>query len=124
MKSKGGLIRNIILGVIGLLVSVLVSGKMVNQARSWINILGIQFQPSEFVKPAFAVICGWLLAKGRLIQHTYGRLIAFILTGIVCFLLSEQTDSGYPPKKLITSQVGSASSLNIFFFASSSNNFP
>ena len=42
----------IVLGVIGLLIAVLVSGKMVNQARSWITIFGQQFQPSEFAKVA------------------------------------------------------------------------
>ena len=39
---------------IGLLLSVLVAGQSVNGARRWINIAGIQFQPSEIAK--FAMI--------------------------------------------------------------------
>ena len=41
-------------GSIGLLLSVLVIGQEVNGARRWINIAGIQFQPSEVAK--FAMI--------------------------------------------------------------------
>ena len=79
-------------GILGMMLVFV--GPEVKGARRWISLFGISIQPSEFVKPAFAVVCGWLLAKGRLIQHTYGRLIAFILTGIICFLLWLQPDFG------------------------------
>ncbi|AKH42386.1 cell division protein FtsW [Altererythrobacter atlanticus] len=36
-------------------------GTEVNGARRWINI-GMSFQPSEFLKPAFAVLCAWILS--------------------------------------------------------------
>jgi len=36
-------------------------GSEVNGARRWIN-LGMSFQPSEFLKPAFAVLCAWILS--------------------------------------------------------------
>ena len=79
-------------GLIGMLLVFV--GPEVKGARRWISLFGISIQPSEFVKPAFAVVCGWLLAKGRLIQHTFGRLIAFCLTGVICFLLWMQPDFG------------------------------
>ena len=41
---------------IGLLLSVLVVGQSVNGARRWINIAGIQFQPSEIAKFAMIVL--------------------------------------------------------------------
>ena len=36
-------------------------GTEVNGARRWIEF-GIRFQPSEFLKPAFAVSCAWILS--------------------------------------------------------------
>ncbi|MXO66457.1 cell division protein FtsW [Altererythrobacter endophyticus] len=36
-------------------------GVEVNGARRWIN-LGVRFQPSEFLKPAFAVTMAWILS--------------------------------------------------------------
>lgn len=38
-----------------------VVGTEVNGARRWLD-LGIRFQPSEFLKPAFAVMVAWILA--------------------------------------------------------------
>ena len=54
-KAYGYISWLITLVLIGLLVVVLFYGKLVNQARSWLNIMGIQFQPSEFVKIASIV---------------------------------------------------------------------
>lgn len=36
-------------------------GETVNGARRWINV-GISLQPSEFLKPGFAIICAWVLS--------------------------------------------------------------
>src|SRR5690606_32286539 len=36
-------------------------GTEVNGARRWLDF-GIRFQPSEFLKPAFAVGCAWILS--------------------------------------------------------------
>jgi cell division protein FtsW len=38
-----------------------VIGAEVNGARRWLDF-GIRFQPSEFLKPAFAVACAWILS--------------------------------------------------------------
>ena len=83
----------IILGLIALLVAVLVSGKMVNQARSWINILGIQFQPSEFVKVASIVWVSSICAnKSKPTLKTY--LFMFAILALIAGLILVQPDLG------------------------------
>ncbi len=83
----------IILGLIAVLIMVLVSGKMVNQARSWINIFGIQFQPSEFVKVAAIVwvasICG---NKSKPAIKTY--IVMFGILALIAGLIMIQPDLG------------------------------
>jgi cell division protein FtsW len=53
----------ILLGAAMLLFLLLVPfvGAEVNGARRWIN-LGIRFQPSEFLKPAYAILMAWILS--------------------------------------------------------------
>nr|WP_233995734.1 putative peptidoglycan glycosyltransferase FtsW [Erythrobacter sp. SD-21] len=48
-------------GMLGLLFFVPFVGVEINGARRWIN-LGMQFQPSEFLKPAFAIVLAWILS--------------------------------------------------------------
>lgn len=82
-----------IIGIIGLLIAVLVSGKMVNQARSWISILGIQFQPSEFAKVACIL---WMTSlcttKSKPTLKTY--LLMFAIIGLIAVLIMLQPDLG------------------------------
>jgi cell division protein FtsW len=53
----------IVVGVLmlALLFVVPVIGEEKNGARRWIN-LGMSLQPSEFLKPGFAIICAWILS--------------------------------------------------------------
>ncbi len=44
------------------LFAVLVAGTTINGAQRWIGPGIIRFQPSEFLKPCYAVFCAWLLA--------------------------------------------------------------
>ena len=46
-----------------LVVATLFIGAEVKGARRWIVLLGINIQPSEFVKPAFVVLISWLFAE-------------------------------------------------------------
>ncbi|MBT8426741.1 MAG: putative lipid II flippase FtsW [Erythrobacter sp.] len=48
-------------GMIGLMFLVPFIGVEINGARRWIN-LGMQFQPSEFLKPACAITIAWILS--------------------------------------------------------------
>lgn len=47
--------------MLALLFVVPVIGEEKNGARRWIN-LGMSLQPSEFLKPGFAIICAWILS--------------------------------------------------------------
>ena len=83
----------IVLGVIGLLIAVLVSGKMVNQARSWITIFGQQFQPSEFAKVVCIVwVASICTAKNKPGLKTY--LFMFAILGLIAVLIMLQPDLG------------------------------
>ena len=41
----------------------LVYGAEVKGARRWLVILGVNIQPSEFLKPAFVILIAWLFGK-------------------------------------------------------------
>ena len=47
--------------MLALLFVVPIIGEEKNGARRWIN-LGMSLQPSEFLKPGFAIICAWILS--------------------------------------------------------------
>ena len=82
-----------VLGVIGLLIAVLVSGKMVNQARSWISIFGQQFQPSEFAKVVCIIwVTSICTAKNKPTLKTY--LLMFAILGLIAVLIMLQPDLG------------------------------
>jgi cell division protein FtsW len=59
-----------------LLAVTLVAGSEIKGARRWINLPGFSLQPSEFVKPSFAVICAWLLSLQRRQTGVPGDFIA------------------------------------------------
>ena len=46
-----------------LVIATLFIGAEVKGARRWIVLLGINIQPSEFLKPAFVVLISWLFAE-------------------------------------------------------------
>ena len=92
-KTYGYISWLVILVVIALLIAVLVSGKMVNQARSWINILGIQFQPSEFAKVACIVwVTSICTTKNKPSLKSY--LFMFSILGLIAVLIMLQPDLG------------------------------
>lgn len=76
------------------MIAVLIFGTHFQGANRWINVAGISVQPSEFTKPAFAVVIGWLLARGKLIHKSYGGRLAWVAYIIVCILLYKQPDFG------------------------------
>ena len=68
-------------------------GHEVNGARRWIN-LGFSFQPSEFLKPAFAIGVAWVLSWRVRDPNLPVIPIATGLMGLVAALLMIQPDFG------------------------------
>lgn len=77
-----------------LMVAVLYIGVEVKGARRWVSFAGLSIQPSEFLKPAFVVICAWLFAEHARQPDIPGNLFAMILLGVVLSLLIAQPDLG------------------------------
>ena len=65
-------------------------------ARSWINIFGQSFQPSELVKVSFLIyLATWLEAKkGDLNSLTDGVLPFIVILGVISLLMIMQPDLG------------------------------
>ena len=76
------------------LLATLFIGSEVKGSRRWIQFAGFTMQPSEFVKPAFVVICAWLFAENSRRSDIPGNLFSIILFAIVGALLIAQPDFG------------------------------
>lgn len=77
-------------------------GTEVKGAKRWMSAFGQTIQPSEFVKPAFAVCGGWLFAESMKQQGMPARSLAtFIMLVIVAGLLL-QPDIGQSALVLAT----------------------
>lgn len=81
-----------LLGII-LLVLTPILGVEIKGAKRWLSLAGLSIQPSEFVKPAFAVMAAWMFSASRT-DHIPGNTISIILYGIVVGLLLLQPDLG------------------------------
>jgi cell division protein FtsW len=87
---------------LGMMVLALFFGVEVKGARRWVNFGSLSIQPSEFMKPAFVVVCAWLFAEHARQPEIPGNLFAIILFGIVGALLVAQPDIG---QTILTSAV-------------------
>ncbi|WP_119168583.1 FtsW/RodA/SpoVE family cell cycle protein [Algihabitans albus] len=83
-----------LLGTLMLLVATLAIGPEIKGAQRWINLVGFSLQPSEFLKPFFAVTCAWLFALGKSQQNFPGTALAMALFGLFATLLLAQPDLG------------------------------
>jgi len=77
-----------------LMVAVLYIGVEVKGARRWVSLAGLSIQPSEFLKPAFVIICAWLFAEHKRQPDIPGNLFALLLLVLVISLLVAQPDLG------------------------------
>lgn len=87
------------LAVVGFLVNLLMLvavkffGYEVKGATRWISIGGFSYQPSEFIKPFFAVVAGWILSLKYQIDFPSFKICSLLYL-IVAFLLIIQPDFG------------------------------
>ena len=70
-----------------------VIGTSVNGAKRWLN-LGISLQPSEFLKPAFAIILAWILSWRLRDPRLPVMTITTVIMVLVAVLLMAQPDFG------------------------------
>lgn len=81
-------------GSLFLMVAALYFGVEIKGSRRWIHLLGVSIQPSEYMKPAFVVICAWLFSEQSRGTDIPGNLFAMILLVVVLALLIAQPDLG------------------------------
>ncbi|MXO69149.1 cell division protein FtsW [Altererythrobacter marinus] len=80
-------------GMFAMLVLVPIAGYEVNGARRWID-LGVSFQPSEFLKPAFVITLAWIIAWRARDPNIPVVAIATAIMGAVGVLLMMQPNLG------------------------------
>ena len=98
--SPRGVRRLALLGCAGAILltfATLVIGQEIKGARRWLNLplLG-SLQPSEFLKPCFAVVVAWMIAEAKNAERRawVGWGLALGLYGLVAVLLQRQPDIG------------------------------
>jgi cell division protein FtsW len=69
-------------------------GAEIKGARRWLVILGVNIQPSEFMKPAFVVLIAWLFGETAKRPEMPANSIALVLLIAVVALLVMQPDFG------------------------------
>ena len=97
MLSPRNVRRLALLGCVtalGLTAMTLVVGMEIKGARRWIPLPGMSIQPSEFLKPCFAVVAAWLITEGRRNRRFPGTLIACAIYALIAALLLTQPDIG------------------------------
>lgn len=97
MLSPRGVRRMALLmfaGGIAAMVLVLFFGTETKGATRWLSIGGFSLQPSEFIKPSFAVVAAWMFSAQKLDEDVPGYAIAIGLFVLVVGLLLLQPDFG------------------------------
>ncbi|MDR2158083.1 MAG: putative lipid II flippase FtsW [Holosporaceae bacterium] len=74
--------------------STLVMGMEIKGARRWISIFGFSMQPSEFVRPALAVITAWMFSEQQKYSEFRGNFLSILFLLSFLSLLILQPDIG------------------------------
>ena len=77
-------------------------GTEVKGARRWVSLAGNTIQPSEFVKPAYAVLAAWLFSEAMQQKGMLARTIATAMLFVVVAGLLLQPDIGQTALMLST----------------------
>jgi cell division protein FtsW len=97
LLSSRGIRRLAIIGCIialALTAATMAIGVEIKGARRWISLPGLSVQPSEFLKPCFAVVAAWLISEGRRTPRFPGRVLAIGVFLLIALLLKSQPDVG------------------------------
>ncbi len=97
LLSPRGIRRLALIGCIvalALTAATMVIGVEIKGARRWIALPFFSLQPSEFLKPCFAVVAAWLIAEGRRTRGFPGTAIALAVFVLIVLLLKSQPDIG------------------------------
>ena len=82
-------------GAILMVGATLVLGVEIKGARRWLSLPGLgSIQPSEFLKPCFAVVAAWLLAEGKVNRRHGATLLALATFVMIAALMKGQPDIG------------------------------
>lgn len=76
------------------LIAVNLTGREINGAKRWLNLFGHSLQPSEFVKPAFAVVMAWMFAEAQSRRDMPALPLAATGLIVLAGLLLAQPDVG------------------------------
>jgi len=77
-----------------LTIATLLVGPEVKGAHRWLQFGSFTLQPTEFLKPSFAVVAAWMFAEQRRSDEIPGNLISMVLFAFVVTLLLLQPDVG------------------------------
>jgi cell division protein FtsW len=77
-----------------MLIGTLAIGVEIKGARRWIDVAGLGIQPSELVKPTFAIVAAWLFAEQQRNPRFQGNLISTGLFAVIVGILVKQPDFG------------------------------
>lgn len=79
---------------IALMIVIPFTGMEIKGAQRWIHLPGFSLQPSEFVKPAFAIVSAWLISHQKRFPEFRGYLLCAGLYFCLLCLLMLQPDFG------------------------------
>ena len=77
-----------------LVMATLAIGPEIKGARRWLTLLGVNIQPSEFMKPAFVVLAAWAFSEGGRRPEMPATMLAFAMLFTCIPLLILQPDFG------------------------------
>ena len=82
-------------GAIAMVAATLVIGVEIKGARRWLSLPGLgSLQPSEFLKPCFAVVTAWLIAEGKVNRRHGATALAIVMFFGIAALMKGQPDIG------------------------------
>lgn len=82
-------------GAVAMVAATILTGVEIKGARRWLSVPGLgSIQPSEFLKPCFAVVAAWLIAEGKVNRRHGATLLALVMFLVIAALMKGQPDIG------------------------------